>query len=149
MNDKITTGSTITRLLLREYREERGFTQQQIASILGMTTSSWTKIENGSSPLLFDYLIAVCSALQLVPSELMKTVERYSIILSARGWKVHFHGSKDIDALVRASKHFYEKVDPRSRAELHAKAASQPFSIGDMKMTPVFEWMVAHVEGEE
>lgn len=85
---KITTITSICVVLLREVRAERGIHQAQVADWIGKTPSSWTKVEAGKSPLQFETFIRVCHSMQVAPSAVMATAERYAALLSQSGWAV-------------------------------------------------------------
>lgn len=85
---KITTITSICVILLREVRTERGIHQAQVADWIGKTPSAWTKVEAGKSPLQFETFIRVCNSMQVMPSAVMATAERYAALLSQNGWAV-------------------------------------------------------------
>ncbi len=87
-DEKITTHVSICVILLRELRVERGIHQAQVADWIGKTPSAWTKIESGKSPLQFETFIRVCNSMQVPPSTVMATAERYAALLSQNGWAV-------------------------------------------------------------
>jgi transcriptional regulator with XRE-family HTH domain len=84
----ITTITSICVILLREVRTERGIHQAQVADWIGKTPSAWTKVEAGRSPLQFETFIRVCNSMQVMPSAVMATAERYAALLSQSGWAV-------------------------------------------------------------
>lgn len=90
MNDesKITTTTSICVVILRELRSERGIHQAQVADWIGKTPSAWTKVEAGKSPLQFETFIRVCHSMQVMPSAVLGTAERYAALLSQNGWAV-------------------------------------------------------------
>jgi transcriptional regulator with XRE-family HTH domain len=84
----ITTITSICVIILREVRSERNIHQAQIADWIGKTTSAWTKVEAGNSPLQFETFIRVCNSMQVAPSAVMATAERYAALLSQSGWAI-------------------------------------------------------------
>lgn len=80
--ENITTITSICVILLREVRVERGFHQAQIADWIGKTPSAWTKIEGGKSPLQFETFVRVCYGMQVMPSAVLATAERYATFIS-------------------------------------------------------------------
>lgn len=85
---KITTITNICVVLLREVRAERGIHQAQIADWIGKSPSAWTKVEAGKSPLQFETFVRVCYSMQVMPSAVMATAERYAMLLNNNGWGV-------------------------------------------------------------
>lgn len=88
MNNPAKTSSfgTLTLMVLKELRIERGVHQGYIAQILGKTPSAWTKIENGQSPLTIDVLFGACNALQIWPSYVIQLVERLVPAFGYANW---------------------------------------------------------------
>jgi transcriptional regulator with XRE-family HTH domain len=84
----ITTITSICVILLREVRAERGIHQAQVADWIGKTPSAWTKVEAGKSPLQFETFVRVCYSMQVMPSAVMSTAERYATLLNNNGWGV-------------------------------------------------------------
>ncbi|ABM40242.1 putative transcriptional regulator, XRE family (plasmid) [Polaromonas naphthalenivorans CJ2] len=76
-------------VLIREVRAERGIHQAQVADWIGKTPSAWTKVEAGKSPLPLETFVRVCNSMQVMPSAVMATAERYAALLSQKaGWVV-------------------------------------------------------------
>ncbi|EMN7408035.1 helix-turn-helix domain-containing protein [Vibrio parahaemolyticus] len=75
-NDKNANFSTLSLMILKEIRLDRGIHQGVIADRIGKTPSAWTKIENGQSSLTFDVLIGACSALQVHPSHVTALMDK-------------------------------------------------------------------------
>ena len=86
--NNVTTFSSITLLILKELRLERNIHQAQIADMCDKTPSAWTKIETGRSPLSMEMFFRVCNGLQVSPSAILSTMERYATLLSQNGWAV-------------------------------------------------------------
>lgn len=85
----MTSISSICVVLLREVRAERGIHQAQVADWIGKTPSAWTKVEAGKSPLPLETFVRVCNSMQVMPSAVMATAERYAALLSQKaGWAV-------------------------------------------------------------
>ncbi|WP_255017025.1 helix-turn-helix domain-containing protein [Burkholderia glumae] len=91
--EKSTSFHTICRLLLRELRQERNVQQAHIGQLLGKSTSSWSKVETGDTPLSLDHLLTACSACQVWPSNLLEAAQDYMTLLVQNGWYVAGHGA--------------------------------------------------------
>lgn len=74
--DKNTNYSTLTLMIIREFRVNKGVHQGLIADRIGKTPSAWTKIENGKSALTFDVLIGACSVLGIHPSQVTALMDK-------------------------------------------------------------------------
>lgn len=103
MVEKSTSFHTISRLLLRELRQERSVQQAQISQLLGRaSTSSWSKVEAGDTPLTLEHITTACSVFQIWPSDLFQAVQSYVMLMTQNGWYVAVYGSplsKDDDQL--------------------------------------------------
>jgi transcriptional regulator with XRE-family HTH domain len=116
---KVTTFSTITLMLLKEVRLERGIHQAQTADMCDKTPSAWTKIETGRSPLTMEIFFRVCNGLHVAPSAVLATMDRYAVLLSQNGWGVI---SKELDfnedLLLKDAQDYYASSGFRSRASI-------------------------------
>ena len=115
---RITTITSICVILLREVRVERGFHQAQIADWIGKTPSAWTKIEAGKSPLQFETFVRVCYSMQVMPSAVMGTAERYATLLNNDGWAV-LNSELDAidDALLAEAQEYWASPGCRSATQ--------------------------------
>lgn len=120
MTEKSTSFHTICRLLLRELRVEKGVTQAHISQLLGKaSTSSWSKVESGETPLTLEHLLTVCTACQIWPANFFGTAQNYMALLNQNGWYVAAYGSplsKEDDQLGAAADEYYS-VSASSRAQ--------------------------------
>lgn len=120
MTEKSTSFHTICRLLLRELRVEKGVTQAHISQLLGKaSTSSWSKVESGETPLTLEHLLTVCTACQIWPANFFVTAQNYMALLNQNGWFVAAYGSplsKEDDYLSAAADEYYS-VSASSRAQ--------------------------------
>lgn len=87
----VTTWTTLCAILLREARVERNFHQAQVADIIDKSTSSWTKVEAGQSPLQLETLFRVCAFLGAAPSDVTRAAEHYADVLRQHGWVILFN----------------------------------------------------------
>jgi transcriptional regulator with XRE-family HTH domain len=69
---------------IRELRQARGFTQQQMAKLSGLPRATWSNLESGSSNPTLTVLHAVCTAFQVSLEEIVAE-PRASARLYAKG----------------------------------------------------------------
>ena len=114
MTEKSTSYHTICRLLLRELRQERTVQQALISQLLGRaSTSSWSKVEAGETPLTLEHLLTACTACQVGLVNFFQTVENYAQLLRQYGWYVAAYGSPlstDEDLLSREANDYYSTM---------------------------------------
>ncbi|TXT39950.1 MAG: XRE family transcriptional regulator [Comamonadaceae bacterium] len=147
MAEKSTSFHTVCRLLLRELRQERGVQQAQISQLLGRaSTSSWSKVETGETPLTLDHLLTACTACQVWPSDLFLTAQNYMSLLTQSGWYAAAHGtalSKDDDQLGLAAEAYYafiaSKAQTPSWGRFQVLQTPWPYS-GVCVPLDVFRW---------
>lgn len=117
---KVTTFSSISLIILKELRLERGIHQAQIADMCDKTPSAWTKIETGKSPLTMEIFFRVCNGIQVAPSAVLATMERYATLLSQNGWAVI---SKQLDfsedLLLKEAQEYYSSPGFRAQNSFH------------------------------
>ena len=51
--------------ILKEYRLKKGFTQEYVAHVLGITSKAYSKIETGVNSLDVSYVVPVCDLLDI------------------------------------------------------------------------------------
>lgn len=114
---KIASITSICVVLLREVRTERNYHQAQVADWIGKTPSAWTKVEAGKSPLQFETFIRVCNSMQVAPSAVLATAERYAALLSQHGWAIlTSEASLDEDQLILQAQQYWASPGGRSQA---------------------------------
>lgn len=59
------------RHFIKEWREHRGLTQEQVADRVGIAATTWGRIENGKSPYSQDFLEEAAYALNCEPWDLL------------------------------------------------------------------------------
>lgn len=117
-SEKSTTIHTIARLILRELRQERNVQQAQIGQLLGKSTSTWSKVETGDTPLTLEHLLTACTACQVWPSTVLSTTQNYMQLLQQHGWYVASHGGplpKEEDLLSLYADEFYKFVASKAQ----------------------------------
>ncbi len=60
--------------IFRQERKRTGAHQATIAKAVGLTQSSWQRMETGRSALTIDQFVVACKALKLSPVAVMKSV---------------------------------------------------------------------------
>lgn len=107
---KITKFTTILLLILKECRLERNIHQAVIADGMGKSANAFTKIETGSTALQMDTFLSYCKTLNVSPSAVMATAERYVVLFSSLGWYISGSSeavTEDGDALLIHSQQYY------------------------------------------
>lgn len=118
---RITTFSSICVILLRETRMERGIHQAQLADWLNKTASAWTKVEAGKSPLPLEAFVRICNAMQILPSTVIATAERYTSVFNnawnPERWAVLFPegGTVEKDDLMTAAQEYWASPESRNQ----------------------------------
>lgn len=144
---KVTCLLSFIIILLKEVRHERKIHQAQLGEMTGKSTSAWTKIETGRSPLTFEVYLRVCSGLQLSPSGVLATAERYSMLFSQHGWAVL--GSQldfNEDALLKSAQEYWNSPGHRHRPYLWSYQSVLNGPIynpnGSVTIAPVFQFIL-------
>jgi transcriptional regulator with XRE-family HTH domain len=149
MSEKSTSFHTICRLLLRELRQERNVQQAYISQLLGKaSTSSWSKVEAGDTPLTLDHLLSACTACQVWPSDFFQTVQNYATLMAQHGWYVAAHGSplsKDEDQLGIEANAYYASIGSKAQLPTWRRFSvlqtPWPYS-GSCEPIDVFRWVL-------
>jgi transcriptional regulator with XRE-family HTH domain len=58
------------------YRAHRGMSQVAVADDVGFSESTMVRLEKGERDITVEYLVAICKALRVAPSELIRSAER-------------------------------------------------------------------------
>ncbi|MEM6298127.1 MAG: helix-turn-helix transcriptional regulator [Bacteroidota bacterium] len=92
---------------IRTIRSAKGLTQENIADMLGMTTSGYAKIERGQTEIGLSRLKKIAEALEIKPSQLLKQGEitEYNVQITGQNATVgngspsilHVHQSPDLE----------------------------------------------------
>lgn len=69
---------------LRACREERGYTQAEIAKVLGITRSAYTHYESGRNDIPLDSLIMLANFYKCTTDELLGSEYYYAVIRDAK-----------------------------------------------------------------
>ncbi|HQO90636.1 MAG TPA: helix-turn-helix transcriptional regulator [Chitinophagales bacterium] len=76
----MTQENTINRILhnIRKTREQKSYTQEYLASQLGIDTKSYSNIENGVSKLSVERLIKIADILEATPESFLNPSQNFS-----------------------------------------------------------------------
>lgn len=81
----VTTYPAIVGACLAAKRKEHGLSQSELALSVGLTVSTWSRIENGESALTIEQLALAAQRLNLPPSELLINADKKVAELEYRG----------------------------------------------------------------
>lgn len=100
MHNDQTTYSAVLGSIVANSRKAQGKEQADIATILGITQASYSRLESGKSSMTTDQIFLVSNALGMRPSELLLQVENSVQALESSGYKVipQLRGSQGADA---------------------------------------------------
>ena len=88
-----TTYQTVLGRLIAQKRKEKEIDQEEMARRVGVSRSTWSRIEAGSSALNMDQLAKAASALDISLGELMLEVDE--VVRELRRQSVEVHDSRD------------------------------------------------------
>ena len=92
MRNETTYQAILGRLIARK-RQERGMDQEEMARCVGISRSTWSRIEAGTSALSIDQLAKAASALDVSLGDLMLEVD--DLVRELRKQNVEVHESRD------------------------------------------------------
>ena len=106
---RIVAYSSIVGSVVARRRAELGVDQTALATAIGMTQSSWSRIECGISAFPVELLARVARVLRVTPHEILEAAERQVSLLKAVGVPVVFvrptrqrrHSHSDLIAAAR------------------------------------------------
>lgn len=81
----VATFPSVVGLVLEAVRKERGLSQGEIAPIVGVAVSTWSRIENGESALTVEQLAKAAQVLQTLPSSILRAAEEKLVDLKNHG----------------------------------------------------------------
>ena len=84
-----TTYQAVLGRLIAQKRKERNLDQEEMARRVGVSRSTWSRIESGSSTLSLDQLAKAAGALGMTMGELMLEADDLVRELRRRGVEVH------------------------------------------------------------
>ncbi|HFD4063011.1 TPA: helix-turn-helix transcriptional regulator [Vibrio parahaemolyticus] len=125
--------STLSVMVIKEIRLERGVHQGTIAAQVGKNPNAWTKIENGQTVLTLDVMIGACTALKIHPSYLIELTEKMIPMLNGAGFFFHNGsvGNDENDLLPLILDYFnssgYENLKSRPFDRVSIQQLSGPF----------------------
>lgn len=97
-----TTYQTVLGRLIAQKRKERRIDQEEMARRVGVSRSTWSRIEAGSSALNMDQLARAASALGVSLGDLMLEVDEIVRELKRQGVEVHDSRDQARSASARA-----------------------------------------------
>ena len=80
-----TTYPSVLGRVLAFHREQAGLSQADLAHVVGITQSTWSKVERGESSLALEQLRMVAPAMSKTPLEIVDDAERATSALRASG----------------------------------------------------------------
>ncbi|HMY00520.1 MAG: helix-turn-helix transcriptional regulator [Pseudomonadales bacterium] len=81
----MTTYPAVVGAILIARRKELGLSQNALAESVGLTVSTWSRIENGDSALTIEQLKLAGDKLNVLPSQILKEADEKIIELKNRG----------------------------------------------------------------
>lgn len=84
--------------VVQQHRELRGMKQADLAGILGITQSAYSRIEKGQTPMTITQLGQVASHLGLAPGDILRRVDQLTVQLRAQGVEVTNQKEPEISA---------------------------------------------------
>lgn len=84
----VTTSAAILGATIGKLRKEKEMTQQELGEKVGVTASTWSRIEQGESQLSTDHLRAAARTLNVEPSFIMGKAETLEKELTSHGIQV-------------------------------------------------------------
>ncbi len=90
----VTTYPAIVGACLAAKRKEQGLSQSELALSVGLTVSTWSRIENGESALTIEQLALAAQRLNLPPSELLINADKKVAELEYRGIETKSTGAR-------------------------------------------------------
>ena len=145
--EKITSLTAISLILLKETRLERGIHQAQLAEKCNKTPSAWGKIETGKTTFTMEMFYCVCSALNTPPSSVMAAAERYANLFIQNGWAVLNSQLESEDLLLNEAQEYYRSEGFKARPPFslfsdRGMALSGPINMpnGQLDISDVFRF---------
>lgn len=132
---KITSYTTITLIILRETRLERGIHQAQLAERCDRTPSAWAKVEMGKTVMSMELFYRACSALSIQPSAVMAAAERYATLFSQREWIVLARQLENEDELLKEMQEYYS-----SPGFKNMPSSANGFQVVTALNTPIYNY---------
>ena len=77
--------SELVARIVGQLRTARGFDQKQFADALGVSTSTWSRAENGQTGLSLDQLAGAARALNLKPAQIFAYADHAKAQLESKG----------------------------------------------------------------
>lgn len=96
----MTTYPAVLGVFLVKKRKELGLTQGELAEKVGLTVSSWSRIESGEAALTIEQLALAANAFSMSPGQLLMAIDTITAELSKKGigTNIERYSSDDIAA---------------------------------------------------
>ncbi len=91
--DAFTTPGAILGAVLVKLRTEKGIKQGDLAGLVGISASTWSRIEKGESGLSIEQLRAVAKALGVAPGTILELAAAAEKEVEDHGVRIASHGS--------------------------------------------------------
>ena len=87
--NQLTMEDTLKKLrnLIRTYRLKKGYSQENMAELLGISQSSYTNIESGKNKLTIDKLLEIIQLLDIPHDDFMQACEKF--FQNIKNMKIH------------------------------------------------------------
>ena len=83
-----TTYPAVVGYVLGWHRDQASMNQNELAQLMGMSPSTWSRIERGESALTMDQLAAVAQVLEVEPGRILRDADNVARQLTRRGVQV-------------------------------------------------------------
>lgn len=103
MSNKIinlTTYPALVGAVMRHMREQKGISQTDAASRLGVTQPSYSRLESGRAVLSVAQLSRACGFLGVSPSEFLKKVDYAKVSMKKMGVRVEHDQAQDTGKVI-------------------------------------------------
>jgi transcriptional regulator with XRE-family HTH domain len=93
-----TTYPSIVGKVLTDLRSQRGMHQKHMASAVGITQATWSRIENGQTSVTLEHLRSAGKTLDMLPSQILAIADQTELEAQLRGvtvmdtksaWDIH------------------------------------------------------------
>ena len=101
---------------IKALRCAKNYTQEQIASLVGVSRQKYARIENGTNNITLDILIKIASALDVTVNDITKILdETPAITYRASGNENSSNSIFDMIDLFYANKHMYARLQDTNK----------------------------------
>ena len=102
---------------IRSLREDRKYTQEQVADRLGISRQKYARVENGTNSITLDILAKIAEILDVTVGDITRVLdERTAVAFRAGTDGASSEKIFDMLDLFYANKHMYTRLQNRNRA---------------------------------